>query len=324
MKTKVRGLVVLLTCLFITGFIYSSAFAAVQIAQIAEDTNACGKKMTADMKAQKALDILEIQNMAGMHEYYHSALMHEAELDNVWSKRDDISWKNNSDYYANRKAVYNFYGEGVKKLDKTGALWYHMLATPVIVVSGDGQTAKAVWQSFGNVSGTNMTQWTEEKYAMDFIKEDGKWKIWHLRTYVEFYTNADSSNSKLWLSQNLAAPEGAKNASQMGGGAPTGGQGGAGAPPSGGQGGAGAPPSGAQGGTGAPPSGGQAATKKTPSVTIKEEAGGGIKFDEELSKPTENGKYYEGFSEKYIPIFKPVPPSPYCTWKDTKGYNIEE
>ena len=234
MKTKVRSCVVLLTTLLIMGFIYSVAFAAsVQIAQVAEDTNACGKKMTAEMKAQKALDILEIQNMASMHEYYHSALMHEAELDNVWSKRDDIAWKNNSDYYANRKAVYNFYGEGVKKMDKTAALWYHMLATPVIVVSGDGQTAKAVWQSFGNVSGTNMAQWTQEKYSMDLIKENGIWKIWHLRTYVEFYTNVDAE--KLWLTQNLAAPAGAKNASQMGGG---------GAPPAGDKAGAGAPPGG--------------------------------------------------------------------------------
>jgi hypothetical protein len=307
---KVKGFAALLTTLLITGFIYSSAFAGVQIAQVAEETNACGKKMTAEMKAQKALDILEIQNMASMHEYYHSALMHEAELDNVWSKRDDISWKNNSDYYANRKAVYNFYGEGVKKMDKTAALWYHMLATPVIVVAGDGQTAKAVWQSFGNVSGTNMAQWTQEKYSMDFIKEDGKWKIWHLRTYVEFYTNVDSE--KLWVTQNQAAPAGAKNASQMGGGAP----------PSDAQGGAPGAPPGGQAGAGAPPSGGQGG--KAPSVTIKEEAGGGIKFDEELSKPTENGNYYEGFSEKYMPIFKPVPPSPYCTWKDTTGYNIEE
>jgi len=310
---KVKGLITLLTTLFVTCLIYSAAFAAnLGIAQVAEETNACGKKMTAEMKAQRALDILEIANIASMHEYYHSALMHEDELNNVWSKRDDISWKNNSDYYANRKAVYNFYGEGVKKMDKTAALWYHMLATPVIVVAGDGQTAQAVWQSFGNVSGTNMAQWTEEKYSMDFIKEDGKWKIWHLRTYVEFYTNVDSE--KLWATQNLSAPAGAKNASQMGGGAP----------PSGAQGGApGAPPSGGQGGApGAPPSGGQGG--KTPSVTIKEEAGGGIKFDEELSRPTENGNYYEGFSEKYMPKFKPVPPSPYCAWKDTTAYDKQE
>jgi hypothetical protein len=301
MKTKVRSWVVFLTSLVIIGFMYSTAFAGVQIAQVAEDTNACGKKMTADMKAQRALDILEIQNMAGMHEYYHGALMHQAEIENVWSKRDDITWKNNSDFYANRKDVWKFYAEGVKKMDPKGALWYHMLTTPVVVVSGDGQTAKAVWMSFGNVSGSGgMAQWTEEKYGMDFIKENGIWKIWHLRTYVEFYTNVDAT--KLWATQNLAAPEGAKNASGMGGG---------GAPPSGDKAGAGAPPSGAQNG--------KDAAKKGPSVTIKEEPG--VKFDEEMAKPTENGKYYEGYSDNYMPTFNPQPlPQPYCTWKDTAAY----
>jgi hypothetical protein len=310
---RVKCFAALFACLAIIGPMYSIAFAATfQIAEVAESTNACGQAMTVEQKSQRALDILEIQNIAGMHEYYHSALMHQEELDNVWSKRDDITWKNNSDFYANRKDVYKFYAEGVKKMDKRGALWYHMLATPVIVVAGDGQTAKAVWQSFGNVSGTNMAQWTEEKYGMDFIKEDGKWKIWHLRTYVEFYTNVDST--KLWLTQNLAAPEGASNASQMGGG---------GAPPIGRQGGpGGAPPGGGQEAPGAPPSGGQRGpaqgSASSKGATIKEEPG--IKFDEELSSPTEKGKYYEGYSENYMPTFNPVPPSPYCTWKDTTAY----
>jgi len=318
MKATTKGLGVILTTLFIAGFMCSMALAAdFGIAQVAEETNACGKKMTAEMKAQRALDIAEIINIAGMHEYYHSALMHKEEYENIWSKRDDISWKNNSQYFANRKDFYIFYVEGCPTGEqKRGALWYHMLCTPVVVVAGDGQTAQAVWQSFGNVSGTNMLQWTEEKYAMDFIKEDGKWKIWHLRTYVEFYTNADSSNTKLWASQNLAAPEGASNAGMPGGFTTPAavvsqsGQGGQGAPPSSGQGPQGAPPSGGQGGAGAPPGGGQGAPPSG--------GGGG------MGQATETGNYYEGYSSNYMPIFKPVPPSPYCTWTDTTDYNKQE
>lgn len=279
MKTSVRVLVTLLICLFVTGFMYSAASAQF----VAEDTNACGKKMTAEMRSQRALDILEIQNVAGMHEYYHSALMHQEELDNIWSKRDDITWTNNTQKYIGRKDMQSFYADGVKNFreNPAGVLWYHMLCTPVIVVSGDGKTAKAVWQSFGNVSGPGQLQWTEEKYGMDFIKEDGKWKIWHLRTYVEFYTNASSTNTNLWASQNLAAPEGASNAGMPGGFT---------TPAAAGQSG--------QGGQGAPPSGG----------------GGG------MGQPTETGNYYEGYSENYMPVFVPVPPEPYCTWSDTSAY----
>jgi len=43
-----------------------------------------------------------------------------------------------------------------------------------------------------------------------------------------------------------------------------------------------------------------------------------------MGQPTETGNYYEGYSENYMPLFKPVPPSPYCTWKDTKDYNTQE
>jgi hypothetical protein len=306
MKSAAKGLVVLLTTLFVLGFIYSAAFAFPGVSQ---ETNACGQKMTAEMKAQRALDIAEITNVAGMHEYYHSALMHKAELENVWSTKDDISWKNNNDYYANKKDVYKFYADGCPQGEqKRGSLWYHMLTSPVIVVAGDGQTAQAVWQSFGNVTGKGgQLQWTEEKYAMDFIKEDGKWKIWHLRTYVEFYTDASSTNTNLWASKNMAAPEGASNAMSMGGGG--------GAPPSGGQGG--------QGGAGAPPGGGQGGAQKASKddgATIKAEPG--VSFDN--MKPTEKGNYYEGYSENYMPVFKPVPPQSYCTWKDTKDYNKQD
>src|SRR5262249_36136111 len=89
--------------------------------------------------------------------------------------------------------------------------WYHMLTTPVIEVAGDGKTAKGVFMSFGNVSGTMVaggkatSQWTQEKYGMDFVKENGRWKIWHLRTYVDFYVPTDKS----WLdptANSAAAP----------------------------------------------------------------------------------------------------------------------
>ncbi len=159
---------------------------------------ACGKPMTLAQKTQRMLDIAEISNVASSHEYYHGATMHQAEIENIWSRREDITWTNNTDKYANRKSFWAFYVENLKNFPKTGALWYHMLTTPVIEVAGDGKTAKAIFMSFGNVSGAMqpgqaMSQWTEEKYGMDFIKEDGHWKIWHLRTYVEFYVETDKS-----------------------------------------------------------------------------------------------------------------------------------
>ena len=50
-----------------------------------------------------------------------------------------------------------FYIDGLKQMKKDGALWYHMLTTPVIEVSGDGKTARGIWMSFGNVTGAILT-----------------------------------------------------------------------------------------------------------------------------------------------------------------------
>jgi hypothetical protein len=175
----------------------------------ADAQTACGKPMTLAQQVRRQSDINEINNVASLHEYYHSALMHGEELRDVWSKADDITWTNNTDKYVGQASMKRFYVDGLPK-SKAGALWYHMLTTPVIEVAGDGKTAKAVFMSFGNVSGSMnakqpaAAQWTEEKYGIDFVKEDGHWKIWHLRTYVEFYTSIDKS----WLDpqNNLAAP----------------------------------------------------------------------------------------------------------------------
>jgi len=250
----------------------------------AQQKDACGKPMTTEKIAQRALDYAEILNVTSSHEYYHGALLHQMELEKSWSKRDDIAWQNNNDFYKNRKSVWQFYAEGVKSMAPEGDLWYHMLTTPMIEISGDGQTAKSIWMSIGNVTGAMggkiSAQWTEEKYAIDLIKEDGQWKIWHLRTYVEFY----SPFEKNWGESNMAAPSTASNALAQGG-----------APPAG----AGAPPASADKG-----------------ATIKEEPGVNL----EMAKPDEKGNYYEGYWPGRKPVLDPLPPTPYCTWKDTKGY----
>jgi len=63
------------------------------------------------------------------------------------------------------------------------ALWH--TASPVIEVAGDGKTAKGVWSSIYLTSktydkvGAPESKWFWYKIAVDFVKEDGEWKIWH-------------------------------------------------------------------------------------------------------------------------------------------------
>jgi len=46
---------------------------------------------------------------------------------------------------------------------------------------------------FNDKTGKWNTVWMYEKYAIDFIKEDGKWKIWHFNALCDFSTPYDKS-----------------------------------------------------------------------------------------------------------------------------------
>ncbi len=184
---------------------------AVTTSQPAIAETACGRPLTLAQKIQRARDILEIQNVASLHEYYHNAWRHRDEYLDIWAqKTPGVSWTNNTDKYIGAKSLWKFYVEGAEQMPTAGVMAYHMLTTPLIEVAGDGQTAKGIWMSFGDVGGPMggegkaMAAWTQEKYAMDFVKEGGRWKIWHLRTYVDFYSPTDRS----WMDStaNIAAP----------------------------------------------------------------------------------------------------------------------
>lgn len=259
---------------------------------------ACGKPMTEAQKTQRLLDIAEIANVASSHEYYHSAWMHKEEVENSWSKREDVSWTNNVDRYSNRKSFWAFYVENLKSFPTKGTLAYHMLTTPIIEVAGDGQTAKAIFMSFGNVAGPGMgggpaqAQWTEEKYGMDFIKENGRWKIWHLRTYVEYYANVGGSFANAKDNQaaleTIALKEG--KTVDMSGPPP--------APP--GADGKGAPAGGANQG-----------------ATVQREATGATFA---MAKPDEKKLFYPGYTTDRDPQYNPQIPQPYCRFSEVTAY----
>ena len=70
----------------------------------------------------------------------------------------------------------------------------HTITTPVIEVAADGETAKGVWISPGHETfpivgeGAPKPHWSWGRYAVDFRREKGKWKIWHLHVLTTFRT----------------------------------------------------------------------------------------------------------------------------------------
>lgn len=82
-------------------------------------------------------------------------------------------------------AVRKAYPDKEFEKEYTGMLESQLVGTPVIVVAGDGETARGQWMSMmigaKARDGKPMSSFVWWKIAADFVREDGEWKVWHLR-----------------------------------------------------------------------------------------------------------------------------------------------
>lgn len=177
-------------------------------------------KKNLEAMVQRALDIQEIQNVMSRHAYYHSVGKHQEEIDEIWAHQTPGASFEAGDVGRAEgiKEVEHTYVEGNKLRGKQylteirklypqiedapanefiGTTNIHTLTTPLIEVAGDGKTAKGTWLSPGHMTtlraGQLRAYWFWERYGVDFVKEDGQWKIWHLRVYTDFLTPYEKS-----------------------------------------------------------------------------------------------------------------------------------
>ena len=66
---------------------------------------------------RSAYAIYQIKNVMGRHAYHHALGDHRAELDEIWSARDDISWGNNMGFWVGRETLYNYYADAKEVQD---------------------------------------------------------------------------------------------------------------------------------------------------------------------------------------------------------------
>lgn len=159
---------------------------------------------------QRHEDYIEIQNLMSLRSHYHAVSDKMGEFA-LWARRPDIVWGTAAGYRIGYEHVREQYTNGVKQQQDrleamikahpeiqnspdnlaVGTLVTHALETPLIEVAGDGKTAKAVWHTFGPMvnstpEGSFTLTLAMEKYGVDFIKENGQWRIWHAIVVNDF------------------------------------------------------------------------------------------------------------------------------------------
>ncbi len=142
----------------------------------------------------------QIQNLMSRYAYLHTAGRHD-EIVALYAQKtpgvriDLLDW-----------GVYEG-TEGIRRLarvykflerERIGELHMRTFTTTVIEVAGDGKTAKGLWIAPGLETvplggGKGQAFWAWVKFAVDFVKEDGEWKFWHVNVYGIFMTPYEKS-----------------------------------------------------------------------------------------------------------------------------------
>lgn len=155
--------------------------------------------------AQANADRAAVENLFSRYMYLHNAFQDNQIVD-LWAKKgtpDIRAQYSNLGVYTNWDSIISYHRDRPSPI---GKLLFHYVTTPIIEVAGDGQTAKGLWIVNGLESGLtdpelakNMPDWMFEKdmvdgkkvwmhnvylkYGIDFIKQDGQWKIWHFHCF---------------------------------------------------------------------------------------------------------------------------------------------
>lgn len=155
--------------------------------------------------ASATQDRARIENLFSRYMYLHNAFR-DTDIIPLWAKKgtpDIRAQYSNLGVYTDWDKIISYHqGRPAPR----GKLVMHFVTTPMIEIAGDGQTAKGLWIVNGVESGLvepehakNMPAWMFEKemvggkkvwmhnvylkYGIDFIKQDGEWKIWHFHCF---------------------------------------------------------------------------------------------------------------------------------------------
>lgn len=161
------------------------------------------------------------RNLMGRYSYYRTAFQSK-EMVALWAKRDDDKLVTPWGSYQGHQGIEACYLKDIGDRSDAkvfeaikGAVIMHEVDTEVIEVAEDLQTAKAAFLSQGHDTYIDRTdneivhaKWAWEKYSVDFIMEDGEWKIWHMTIYPLFQSEYGEgwADNKAYVSEAFAFP----------------------------------------------------------------------------------------------------------------------
>jgi hypothetical protein len=162
------------------------------------------KVASMEKEIERAKAVAEIQNLINRMQYFHSMGRNDLITEKIFAQKtpgvklyfgENGSWEG----IEAVRMVGNMGGGPLPTSEnpRKGSMAMHIMLQPIIEIAGDGKTAQATFWAAGIMAGKDRktgepsASWEWNRYGDDFIKEDGKWKLWHHHVFPLFQIGYD-------------------------------------------------------------------------------------------------------------------------------------
>jgi hypothetical protein len=129
-------------------------------------------------KVQYLFDLEEIKKLQRKYQYWLFKQDYEKIIASFARKTPGVRMEaSDSGVFKGHEGVERFFYKMVgQQKNRPGGFTMHMAVGPVIEIAKDGKTARSVWFSPGCAG----SMWVWGVYMVDYVKEDGNWRFWHM------------------------------------------------------------------------------------------------------------------------------------------------
>ena len=146
-------------------------------------------------RVQRLEDTLEIQKLQSKYVHYLFKQRFERIVDECFAKNvADVSVEfSDSGVYRGLDSVRALYKAFEATRQIPGFFIMHTAVNPVIEISKDGLSARSHWLSPGASGSDTSASWIWGPYYVDYVKEDGQWRISHSNLAALFRNRYETS-----------------------------------------------------------------------------------------------------------------------------------
>jgi SnoaL-like domain len=146
-------------------------------------------------RVQRLEDTIEIQKLQSKYIHYLFKQRFDRIVDECFAKNlPDVSVEfSDSGVYRGLESVRALYRSFEVTKTIPGFFILHMTVNPVIEIAKDGLSARSHWLSPGAAGSDKSAAWIWGTFYVDYVKEDGRWRIAHSNLVPLFRNRYETS-----------------------------------------------------------------------------------------------------------------------------------